>query len=143
MKMKARDIVLAGLAVGKDATYTPVQVQKLFFLLDQEIPKLIRGPHFDFKPYNYGPFDKKVYDVLQELASDGLVDLVPDFTWTSYQLTEEGREEGEAILEGLNERARTYIIKCSNFVRRLSFSQLVAAIYKAYPKMRENSVFSQ
>jgi hypothetical protein len=41
----------------------------------------------------------------------------------------------------MDKKAIAYIRQASEFVRSLSFTQLVSAIYKAYPEMRENSVF--
>ena len=124
--------------------HSPVQIQKLLFLIDREIPKLVGGPHFDFEPYQYGPFDSTVYSELRSLRAKGLVDV--DLIWwgrRGYSLSPEGQEKGEAILGELNEKAQAFIQKTSKFVRGLSFSKLVAAIYKAYPEMRENSVFQE
>jgi hypothetical protein len=139
--MDRREIVLAGMAPANGALHTPVQVQKLFFLIDRNIADLVGGPHFDFRPYNYGPFDRAVYDVLRELWAEGLVDIVPEWTWRSYRLTKAGQEWGETLLSQLPPKAQTYIERVSKFVRGLSFTQLVSAIYKAYPDMRANSVF--
>ena len=133
--------MLAALSVAGGATHTPVQVQKLFFLIDQEISKHIGGKHFDFEPYNYGPFDRAVYQELEMLAAKGYVEFVPQSTWSSYRLTEDGQAKGEEYLAKLDKKAVSYIRDVSEFVRSLSFTQLVSAIYKAYPKMRENSVF--
>ncbi|MGH2359352.1 MAG: hypothetical protein ACRDGM_02265 [bacterium] len=141
--MDSKNIVLAGLAVGAGAVHTPVQVQKLFFLIDRNIPKLVEGPHFSFRPYNYGPFDEAVYRALEQLACEGLVELVPDYKWTSYRLTAEGQRRGEQLLASLPSDAVEYIRRVSDFVRSLSFTQLVSSIYNAYPDMRENSVFQQ
>ena len=45
--MTRSEILLAGLAAGgENATYTPVQVQKLFFLLDREASVALGGPFF-------------------------------------------------------------------------------------------------
>jgi hypothetical protein len=117
--------------------YTPVQVQKLFFLIDREAAHLVGGPHFDFRPYHYGPFDKEVYRALDSLALQGLAISAA----RSYGLTPTGQRQGAALLATLDTRARTYIEEVSAFVRRLSFASLVSAIYKAYPEMRVNSVF--
>jgi hypothetical protein len=39
--MERDDIILAGLAAGgENATFTPVQVQKLFFLIDREAARV-------------------------------------------------------------------------------------------------------
>jgi hypothetical protein len=43
--MTRSEILLAGLAAGgENTTYTPVQVQKLFFLLDREAAAALGGP---------------------------------------------------------------------------------------------------
>lgn len=139
--MDRRHLMLAALSVANGATHTPVQVQKLFFLIDQEIPNLVNGPHFAFEPYNYGPFDQEVYRELEILAMDGYVEMVPQSTWSSYRLTDEGQTEGAKHLAELDQKAISYIRQASEFVRTHSFTQLVSAIYKAYPSMRENSVF--
>ena len=137
--MNRRGLVLAALATTGGAPLTPVQVQKLFFLIDREAAHLVDGPHFRFQPYHYGPFDKSVYQQLEALQREGLVDIHP----RSYSLTPEGQREGEAHLERLHPKAKEYIQRVSAFVRRLSFSALVSAIYKAYPEMRANSVFQE
>ena len=139
--MTKKEIILAVLAPAKGSRHTPVQVQKLLFIIDKEIPALVNGPHFNFQPYNYGPFDKAVYDELMELASEGYVETIPENTWLSYRLTQTGQEEGDRLLGSLQADAQEYIGKASQFIRSLSFSQLVSAIYKAYPEMQVNSVF--
>ena len=141
--MNQRDIVLAGLAPAKGVFHTPVQVQKLFFLLDKNISDAYGGPLFDFRPYNYGPFDSKVYQVLEQLEKEGLVDIDLQYNWRIYKLTIIGQEEADRIFNGLPEVAKNFITDVSNFVRNLSFTQLVQAIYKAYPEMKENSVFQE
>jgi hypothetical protein len=140
--MDRKDFVLAVFAAGGCAVqYSPVQVQKLFFLIDREIPDLVEGRHFNFEPYNYGPFDKAVYDELETLEYRGYVERTSQQTWWNYRLTADGQERGDKILESLHPEARDYIKRASEFVRRLSFNQLVLAIYKEYPEMRKNSVF--
>lgn len=135
--MNKRNLVLAALAPAKGEPYSSVQVQKLFFLLDAQGAHLVNGPHFDFQPYHYGPFDKAVYKELDALAAEGLADV----RRRSYALTAAGQAEGEMMLAELPAATREYLSKLSAFVRRLNFSELVSAIYKAYPAMRVNSVF--
>lgn len=139
--MTRKDLVLAALSKGDGALFTPVQTQKLFFLIDRNIARFVDGPHFNFVPLHYGPFDKAVYEVLEELAGEGMVELIPDRSWTSYRLTEDGRERGTEMAASLSPVAGSYVDRAVRFVRSLSFPQLVSAIYKAYPEMRENSVF--
>lgn len=139
--MDKKGIILAAFAPANGSSHTPVQVQKLLFLIDREIPKLVGGPHYDFKPYNYGPFDMSLYDELLELAGDGYIEIVPEQTWSSYRLTEKGQQAGDTLLTSLDTKAQEFIKTVSEFVRVLSFQQLVSAIYKAYPEMKANSVF--
>lgn len=139
--MDRESFVLAALAPSKGQPYSPVQVQKLFFLLDKNIPERIGGPQFNFQPYNYGPFDSLVYATLERLSITGLVAISTDTQWRSYQLTPSGQEKGEVLLETFPSTVKSYIKSVSHFVRSVSFTELVTAIYKAYPEMRANSVF--
>jgi uncharacterized protein len=141
--MDRQSLMLAALAASDGATHSPVQVQKLFFLLDKRIPSYTGGPHFHFIPYDYGPFDPEVYDELHKLEQKGLVIIEhqPSTRWKSYRLTPQGQQWGEKLLGEIDEIARRYIRDVSRWVRSLSFAQLVSAIYKAYPEMQVNSVF--
>lgn len=141
--MDRRELVLAALAAGGGERHDPVEVQKMFFLIDEKIPDEVDGPHFDFQPYNYGPFDRHVYVELESASRDGLVRMIPRGTWSEYELTEEGLEVGEEALEELSERGVKYLRAASDFVRSLSFDELVSVVYKNFPEMRENSVFEQ
>lgn len=137
------DVVLAALAPAGGEAYTPVQVQKLLFLIEENIADELGGKHFHFEPYHYGPFDKDVYSTLDLLASKGLVEISygPSLNWRTYRLTPGGQARGTEVLRGLSPRAVDYINRASSFVRESSFADLVSAIYKAYPNMRARSVF--
>jgi uncharacterized protein len=140
--MNRSEILLAGLAAaGENATFTPVQVQKLFFLLDREAAKLTDGPHFNFEPYDYGPFDSAVYNGLEELARQDRARVDSSGRYRVYALARRGYIEGERILDDLPPNARDYIKSISEWVRQLSFQQLVASIYNRYPEMKAKSVF--
>ncbi len=140
--MDREDILLVGLAAGSEnATFSPVQVQKLFFLLDREASHLIGGPHFNFTPYDYGPFDRSVYDGLDALARQDLVRVQNTGRYRMYSLSQLGYRKGSATLNALPVATRSYIAEIANWVRQLSFEQLVASIYMRYPDMKANSVF--
>lgn len=136
--------ILAALATDPDAEFAPVQVQKLFFLLDENLSDVIARRQFSFEPYDYGPFDKAVYRELEALQGQGLVNIEQvgaSAGQRRYSLTPRGQQAGEQVLSQLPEFARQYMTDLSAWVRSLSFSRLVGSIYKAYPHMRENSVF--
>lgn len=143
--MDKKRLVLAALAPAQGLMHTPVQVQKLLFLIDRNIPAHTEGPTFDFQPYDYGPFDSAVYHVLDQLSAEGLVEAVeePSRRWKRYRLTAQGQEAGNTALAAVPEKGRDYIRKVSEFVRSLSFADLVSAIYHAYPDMKVNSVFGK
>jgi uncharacterized protein len=140
--MDRRDMVLAALYPGGDHRYSPVQVQKFLFLIDRQIAVLVGGPHFDFRPYHYGPFDRNVYVELDRLADAGLVDVHEDGSIRTYALTARGQREAETAFGSIGDRGvQDYLRRTSEFVRTQSFSALVSSIYKAFPDMRVNSVF--
>lgn len=137
--------MLAAMSPARTGSFSPVQVQKLFFLLDENVAVQTKGPHFDFEPYDYGPFDKDVYLELEKLHLNGLVEILRPRGHGSrvYKLTDKGFETGKRDFEKLPEDVRRYIREAVSFVQDLSFAELVSAIYKAYPEMRVNSVFFQ
>ena len=139
--MDKTSFVLAALAPAEGSRHSPVQVQKLLFLLDRECANMLDGPHFDFEPYSYGPFDAEVYRVLEALVDEGLVVISTDGRVRSYALSPCGQKKADEVLGTLAAKAKNYIQRASTFVRERSFAALVASIYKAYPDMRENSVF--
>ena len=143
-QLNKEQVVLAALASAAGEVFTPVQIQKLLFLLEKRLwPNHKLGPYFDFAAYDYGPFDADVYVVLENLQKKGLVEIFnkPHLRWNKYKSTTKGAAEGEAVLQSLGENVRNYFQALSEFVRRLSFAELVGAIYKAYPEMKVNSVF--
>jgi len=141
--MNRNDFVLAVFASSNNAIYSPVQIQKLFFLIEKKIPELSKNNYFNFTPYNYGPFDPEIYDVISELISSGDLKVINDVNSgiMKYNTTDKGQIRGEQILKSLGENAIGKIKILSEFVRKLSFSELVSAIYKEYPGMKENSIF--
>ena len=143
--MDRNELTLAVLAASGGGAHTPVQVQKLFFLIDRKMADSLGGPFFNFVPYDYGPFDKDVYRAIEELAESGDAEITknPDTKLNEYRLTVGGQKKGEKILYSLDAGNIGFIKELSEFVRSLSFAELVAAIYKAYPEMKANSVFKE
>ena len=137
-------IVLAAMAAGgPEARYDPVRVQKLFFLLDREIPQYIDGPYFHFEPYHYGPFDKAVYEDLDRLADQGKINIDTTRRYNQYSLTDSGYERGVAVLSTLPEPAANYMEDAAKWVHFVPFKHLLSAIYRQYPDMTVNSVLPQ
>ena len=144
IKMKRQELMLAALSTAGQRCFSPVQVQKLFFLIDRRLAKGTGGPHFDFQPYDYGPFDQIVYQELDVLHSTGYVDVSDGSPWDprQYSLTDSGLQKGKEILAKLESPTQSGISRLADFVRSVSFGQLVSAIYREYPETKVNSVFN-
>ena len=141
--MDKKSFVLAALSPAGAAPFSPVQVQKLFFLLDRNVADHIgEAPYYQFQPYDYGPFDKQVYRDLEELEAEGLIEIhAPPLGPRTYRLTEEGLENGKQSLAALEDDIQSYLGNLVAFVRSRSFTELVSTIYHHYPEMKVNSVF--
>jgi hypothetical protein len=137
-------IALVVLALANGAPFTPVQVQKALFLAsDKAADAFDPRSRYDFQPYDYGPFDWQVYSDIEGLERLGLaqVNQQPGNRWRTYMATEAGVTEGRHLADRLSADQRGVLGKIANLVRSLSFNDLVSAIYRAYPHMRERSVF--
>lgn len=141
--MDRKEIVLAALAGSNGEWFTPVQVQKLLFVMDRELADRIGGPYFEFAPYDYGPFDAAVYSTLEGLCLEGLVEIEysPNTRWSKYRLTLAGVEKGRCALETMPQEVCNFVRSLSEWVRSLSFAELVSAIYRRYPDMKAKSIF--
>ncbi len=142
--INTENLMLAVLSAGGSASFKPVQIQKLFFLIDEKLSSALGGRFFNFEPYDYGPYDSSVYKTIDALARDKKIEILVDSSgWSkrSYKLTEAGLIEGQKILDNQLSFYKSFIFELVKFVISLSFTELVSAIYKAYPEMRKNSVF--
>jgi hypothetical protein len=132
------------LSLAEGAPFTPVQIQKAMFLASDKVPGAFdRYSRYDFQPYDYGPFDWQVYADVEELERRGLAQInqQPGTRWRTYAATQRGVMEGRCLARQLSEDQHTLLTRIVQLVRSLSFNDLVSAIYRAYPGMRERSVF--
>ena len=144
MTTRRSDIVLAAMTLASvDMSFDPVRIQKLLFLIDREIPDLIGGPYFDFRPYNYGPFDVAVYADLETLTETSYVHTDRTWHYLRYRLTGSGRNRGATVLASLPEKASHYIERACDWILRIDFGDLLSAIYRRYPEMTVNTVVPQ
>ncbi len=142
--MTRQEFMLAVLAAGDGEAHTPVQVQKLFFLIDRTVPEQVGGPWFDFQPYDYGPFDQAVYADLRALAARGLVIItaLPNGP-PSYRPTPEGLSAGKGFLARFPAATADYLRQLCAWVQQQSFESLLSYVYQAFPEMKARSVFAE
>lgn len=144
MPLRRDEIALVVLALAKGKPFTPVQIQKSLFLASDKVKDAFRhDSRYDFQPYDYGPFDWQVYSDVEGLERQGLAEINQQSgtRWRTYAATDRGLTEGRRLAEKLTEEQRKVLGRIVDLVRSLSFNDLVSAIYRAYPKMRERSVF--
>ncbi|QNK03486.1 hypothetical protein [Dyella telluris] len=139
--MNQQQLLLAALASGSHDDFSPVQLQKLMFLIDRNIGPAIGGPFFKFAPYDYGPFDVGVYHAFGALEMMGLAESFGSGKERRYRVNESGRAMAVDVLNRIHPEYSKYIAEVAHFVQRLSFTALVSSIYKSYPEMKVNSVF--
>jgi uncharacterized protein len=137
-------VTLVVLSLAEGDEFTPVQIQKALFLASDKVPGAFDpGSRYDFQPYDYGPFDARVYSDAQALDTQGLalINQQPGSRWRTYAATQAGMAEGRRLAARLSSEQREILARITHLVRSLSFNELVSAIYRAYPHMRERSVF--
>lgn len=141
MEPSRRQTVLAGMAGGgPGAAFDAVRLQKLFFLVDREIPHLIGGPRFHYKPHHFGPFDEAVYAEVHALIDSGDVSVDTTFRCPLAVLTDSGVAVGARVLEEMPEGASKYMKRAAKWILTTPFRSMLAGIYGQYPDMAVNSL---
>ena len=142
--MEKEDILLLVVASATDEPLTPVQLQKALFLISEQCRgRIPTSSFYEFEPYHYGPFDAEVYQDADELAAEGMVLRFQSNrgAWTNTISTHSGRERAEQLQKEMDPAIVQYINDVVEWVQGLSFRELVASIYQAYPDYKVNSVF--
>jgi hypothetical protein len=141
--MKRQDWTLLAISSANGGGLSAVQLQKVLFLLEQDLPKEIGEGFYNFVPYNYGPFDPTVYKDADHLSLQGFVNISqPTGRYNVYKVTPEGADRARHLEHEAPPRALQHLRNVIAWVQKLSFAELVRAIYTRYPAMKANSVFS-
>jgi uncharacterized protein YwgA len=141
--MRNREWALLVIAAAEGRALSPVHLQKALFLLSKNLTaaQLQRESLYDFRPYDYGPFDSAVYRDAESLEGDGFITISPEGRNRTYSISAQGLTEAGRLRSSLDAKAIGYLDHVVNWVLSQSFGDLVRAIYKSYPEMREKSVF--
>jgi len=143
--------------------------QKLAFLSDQQLQDYDIDP-YDFVPYDYGPFDDSLYDNLEFLEKEGLVESKEKPTYGGdtrydYRLTEQGKgtfednmpadQEEEWAFESLSTSEKTALPEGERKLYQIyevaeqvvekyndyPISNLIDIVYDEYPEYAKNSIY--
>lgn len=117
-----------------------VRVMKGLFLVSRS-PGHPTAELYDFKAYDYGPFDSRVYRDLDALRIDGLVRVQQDGTTRKeYYLTDEGRAAFEDLHTTTPQDQYAAVVDAKRRVTSVGFDALLQDIYQRYPEYADRSV---
>lgn len=136
-------LLALGLSTGG---LTPVQLQKVLFLVGERRKRVVGPDYYKFKPYNYGPFCQAIYtdvDLLASFLEQVEVDESRGRQLRRYRLTATGAERATELVKQAPAEGVAYLREVVPWAQKLTFNELVRAIYDAYPKMRAKSVFQE
>lgn len=135
------DVLLKIITAAEGDPISPVQLQKVAFLVGEECKEFVPTPYYKFEPYDYGPFSAKLYQDAEILEERGLISIEvnPNGGWKEYRAT--FRSSG-VDTSSIHEQLAEYIETAVKWAMSLTFRELVSSIYHHYPKYRENSIFN-
>ncbi len=133
------DILLAIITAAGVRGFTRVYVQKVAFLVSEEFKGKLTDDFYEFDKYHYGPFSREVYLDAEMLNDLGCI---------SIKYGVDRRDDLYSIEENcylddiqLPAELQQYIEDTVDWIKDMSFSELVRAIYLLFPEYRENSRF--
>ena len=130
-------LLVLGLADGYIATDT--RMQKLAFLVNQEVFNWAK-----FEANKWGAYSKELMKAVYKLEKEGKVVYVWDDDGVSkYYLTEKGKQEVEDLLEQLKDEDEDKLKRAMEIIKTYKdypISYLVAYTYKYYPEFAKKSI---
>ena len=139
--MNREDWTLLALDGARHRGLSPVQLQKILFILGKEFPSDVGQAYYQFMPYHYGPFDPDVYRDAETLSRRGLATISPAANIRFYSISEDGRQCASQIKAVAPPKAQEYLAAVVAWAQSLTFGQLVKSVYAKYPETSVNSVF--
>lgn len=127
------------------------RLQKLVFLAqqgglkDDPIPEHDTEEKFRYKSFDYGPFSKELYDYLDQLVDDGLIDRRKVETSSGkerydYSLSPKGEEILSSTPEALAENDLKVIKGVKILYNETPLFELIDRVYADYPEYAKDSV---
>lgn len=139
------------------------RLEKLLFLIEKETPlaDLIKED-MGFSAHNFGPFSAKIYQMLDVLATAGLIEdssrdsspntedswealevigePVDKFATRDFELTDRGRRYYKALMSELPTTVESTVSDFKERFASLPLRQLIRYVYKKYPSYTEKSL---
>jgi uncharacterized protein len=139
-RLAAEDVLLL-LADGADGPYDldRFRLMKGAFL----VAKLGGGEWdelFNFRPYDFGPFDSSVYSLKDSLVSRGLLDAAKPTRYGKYTLTAEGSARARSLEAEIGKEDADWIRSIGRWLTSNSFSGIANKVYSDFPEFATRSV---
>jgi uncharacterized protein YwgA len=134
--------------------------QKLAFLADQQLDDYHIDP-YEFIAYDYGPFDRDLFENLEWLEKEGLVESSESRTFGGdkrydYRLTRKGKRRFEQNVPTSEDQTLDDLSESQRKLKRIydvakevveeyngiPISNLLRRVYDEYPEFAENSVLN-
>jgi hypothetical protein len=140
--MNRADWNLMTLAAAGGQPLNPVQMQKCLFLFQDAFPRAAQGDGYTFGAYHYGPFDRQVYYDAENLARQGLASVAraEPGGWKVFAATPAGLAQAAALAHEAPARELAHLSALVTWARKLSFAQIVRAVYDRHPDFRESGI---
>jgi uncharacterized protein YwgA len=132
--MNKEDFILKILSLTPDVSFSPIQIQKLFFLLEKRIGN--DAKYFKFIPYHYGPYDEDLSSLIHDLEKREQIT-----SSTIDGIKHYGINNPVDIKNFLDDRKKTFISQeLIPFIKSKKILDLCYSIYKEFPDMAKRSV---
>lgn len=130
----------------EEAVYGRTRFQKMVFMLQQRLADDESINTYPFEAYDYGPFSKELYDDIDDLIEQDLIEETReefdgDKVIYEYELT----DKGQGLISQIIESDSSYeIFSLSEDLKQefnqKDLSELLDIVYSEYPEYARNSV---
>jgi len=138
----AKKLVLIVLGVANGHIETDTRMQKLAFLVNQEVFNWAK-----FEADKFGVYSKELMKAVDKLEKEGKLVYDWDNNGVSrYYLTEKGKQEAKKLLEQLKVENEDKLRKAMEIIQRHKddpIPYLVAYVYKNYPEYTKKSIIKE
>ena len=145
--MKREDILISFIHTPTDGKpnqpIDPIRIMKGLFLLKMEMGDKL-SEFYNFEPYLYGPCSFEVYEDIEKLISERMLDklkLESFHSWDHYRLTRMGEKRADEISKKMVD-LQTKIKEIKKLVVSMEFMDLLRYVYKKYPDYAKLSIIA-
>jgi uncharacterized protein YwgA len=136
---EAKKLVLLVLGLAGGHIETETRMQKLVFLVNQEVFHWVK-----FVADKYGPYSEELMKAVDKLEKEGkLVYIWDDDGVFKYFLTEKGKEDAKKLLSQLKDKDEDKLKKAMEIIQKYKDkppTYLAAYTHKYYPEYAEKSI---